>query len=154
MHDLQYAAEPVDNADWRRGALISVNSAGKIAANLPIATAMPIFAIVDSTDYDAASDTGNTSGGTVSGFVATGGYELKTTEVDLDNFVAADYTPNRALVSAWIADNTQQGKVAPAAGAGFPALENIVGTVSRGVLTDVYDQSVLYFWPEHLPART
>lgn len=154
MHDLQYAAAPDATANWRRGALISVTTAGEILQGLSIATAMPLFAINDSTDYDAAADQGNTAGGTVSGFVATGGYELKSTEVDLDNHVAADYTPNRALVSAMVADVSQIGKVAPAAGAGFPAAENIVGTVSRGVQTDVYDQSVLYFWPEHLPART
>ena len=154
MHDLQYAAAPSDTANWRRGGLISIKADGLIQQGLDIPTAMPMFAICDSTDYDAAADQGNTAGGTVSGFVATGGYELKTTEVDLDNHAAVDYTPNLALVNAMIADVAQIGKVAPAAGAGFPALENIVGTVSRGVQTDVYDQSVLYFWPEHLPART
>ena len=153
MHDLQYAGGLAASADWRRGALISVDNDGNLIQGLSVASAMPIFAIVDSTDYDTASDDGNTAGGNASGFVAVGGYELKTTEIDLDNFTSADYLPNSALIDASIADAGQIGKVAPVAGQVFPAANNIVGTVSRGVDSDVYNQSVLYFWPEHLPAR-
>jgi hypothetical protein len=154
MHDLQYAGALAADANWRRGALISINSNGLLRQGLSTLTAMPMFAINDSTDYDVLSDDGNTAGGAASGFVATGGYELKTTEVDLENFTAADYSWNTALIDAGIANAAQIGKVAPVAGNTFPAASNIVGTTSRGVQSDVYGQQVLYFWPEHLPARS
>lgn len=155
MHDLQKKGEPADNADFRRGALVSLDANGKIIQGLAIATAMPLWAINDSTDYDAASDTGNMSGGIVGTFVATGGYELKTTEVDLDNSTDTDYTPNAPLVAAE-ANGGVAGKViykAPASAVALGVADNIVGIVSDGISQDTYDQTVINFWPVYLPAR-
>jgi hypothetical protein len=40
MHDLQFHAAPESSADFRRGALISLNSSGEFVAGLDSATAM------------------------------------------------------------------------------------------------------------------
>ncbi len=98
-------------------------------------------------------DTGNTAGGIDTTCPATGGYELKTTEVELTTSVAGDYAPNTLVTAATGGD---LGKVTPvtlAGGGEAPLGTNVCGVVSKGVSSDVYGQDVLNLWPVYLPAR-
>jgi hypothetical protein len=158
MHDLQFYAGRANDADFRRGALITLTSAGLFRQGLNSSlVAMPMFAINDSTDYDAASDTGNTSGGVNSAFVASGGYELMTTAVDLENFDAADFAINAPLTGAEIlnAGAEQEGLLAPVSlsSGKIPLDTNCVGVVAKSVYSSVYGQQVINFWPCYNPAR-
>jgi hypothetical protein len=141
MHDLQFHAPPEDGADFRRGALVSLNAAGNIVAGCGAAD-MPLWSINDTGDFDVASDVGNFSGGIIATFVATGGYELKTTE-----FVDTDvYAPNDLLTAGTAGDVGLVGL--------SPALYGdavIVGCVSKGQFEEVYGQHVLQFWPMFIP---
>jgi hypothetical protein len=141
MHDLQFHAEPAAGADFRRGSLVSLDASGKLVAGCGDAD-MPLWAINDTGDFDVASDVGNFSGGVVATFVATGGYELKTTE-----FVTTEtYGPNDLLTAGTAGD---VGLVTPS-----PALYGdavIVGCVSKGQFEEVYGQQVVQFWPLFIP---
>jgi len=143
MHDLQFTASPDAAADFRRGSLVSVSAAGTIVAGLDVPHAMPLWAINDSKDFDVASDIGNISGGVAATFPATGGYELVTTEFDK----AATYVPNAPLIAGTVAGEVTVGTIPLA------PLENVIGVVSKGVRTEVYNQTVLQFWPVYLPAK-
>jgi hypothetical protein len=159
MHDLQYHAVPADGETWERGALLSIDADGKYIAGLSAVDGgeMPMWAVNARDDFDANSDVGNISGasarqdgqklGGIASYVATGGYEIATTEFDAA--AVASYIPNAPLIH----DGATAGFVT--AGTNPPALaESIVGIVSKGVREEVYGQSVLQFWPVYLPART
>jgi hypothetical protein len=143
MHDLQFEAAPAAAADFRRGALVSLNASGEFVAGLSGLTAMPLWAINDTADLDVVSDAGNTAGGVVSAYPATGGYELATTEFD----AAGTYAPNTLLTE----DTVTAGFVVDAAATNYNDLP-VVGCVSVGVRTEVYGQTVLQFWPMFIPA--
>jgi hypothetical protein len=159
MHDLQYHAVPETGiAEFFRGALLSLNASGEYQLGLSAVDAgeMPLWAVNARDDFDVNSDVGNISGasarqdgqklGGLATFVATGGFEIATTEFDAA--AVASYVPNRAL----IADLGTPGHLT--AGATPYAIgETIVGVVSKGVRTETYGQSVLQFWPTFLPAR-
>lgn len=145
MHDLQFRAAPATGGDWRRGALISVDADGNFVAGLDVGHAMPLWSINDTDDFDVNSDIGNISGGIVSAYPATGGYELATTEFDAA--AVASYVPNAPLTPGGTAGEVTAGTVPLTSG------ETTVGIVSVGVRTEVYDQQVLQFWPVYLPAR-
>ena len=143
MHDLQYYAAPATDEDFVKGSLVYVDSSGNLAAG-GAANAMPMWAITGVDDFDANSDVGNISGGVVSCFVATGGYEIFTTE-----FRSTDtYVPNQLLT----ADTVTAGYVMAASATYNDTV--IVGCVSQGVQTDVYTQSILYFWTMFIPANS
>ena len=72
----------------------------------------------------------------MSGLVATGGYELESTE-----FVAGSYPPNTALSA------NQEGTIQP----GFFYRDNVCGVVSDGVLTNRDSKQILRFWSYFLP---
>ncbi len=140
MHDLQYYAAPASGESFVKGSLLYLDASGNLVAG-GAAHAMPMWAITGVDDLDANSDVGNISGGVVSAFVATGGYEIFTTE-----YKATDtYNPNQLLT----ADTSTAGYVMASAAAYSNAV--VVGCVSKGVQTDVYNQSVLYFWPMFIP---
>lgn len=142
MHDLQYYAAPASGETFTKGRMCYLDSSGNLVAGCT-AAAMPMWAITGVDDFDANSDVGNISGGVVSCFVATGGYEIFTTE-----FRSADtYNPNQLLTT----DETTAGYVKASAATYNDGV--IVGCVSKGVQTDVYDQSVLYFWTMFIPAN-
>ena len=158
MHDLQYHAVPATGETWQRGALLSIDANGQYIAGLSglAGGEMPMWAINARNDFDANSDVGNISGasarqdgqllGGIASFVATGGYELATTE--FDPVAIAAYVPNAPLVHF----PATPGFVT--AGSNPPAIdESIVGIVSKGVRAEVYGQSVLQFWSVYLPAR-
>lgn len=77
-----------------------------------------------------------------SGLVATGSYELASTQYTTAN--EANMTPGRVLKG-----DTSTGKLdITTVGSGTP----IVGTVSRGVLTaKATKKKMLYFWPVYCP---
>jgi hypothetical protein len=142
MHDLQFKAAFATGQTFVRGSLVTVNSAGKLIAGATTGHDMPLWAINAVLDFDVEGDVGNVAGGTVACFVATGGYEMFTTE-----FVAGSYAPNNLLTPA---TGGNAGKVTKAAAQYSDGL--VCGVVSTGTATSIYDQSVLNFWPVYIPA--
>lgn len=150
MHDLQFTA-PVDpelpaEDGWERGSLISLDANGMFKKGCGD-TEMPLWTnnAVNGRDFDVSRDRYNASGGNVTGFVATGGYEMKTTEFD----ETQTYQPNNWLVPGL---GSLLGKVtlAPADSSG----RLVCGVVSQTVLSDSDGQSILHFWPVFLPPRS
>jgi len=146
MHDLQFAAKFKTGESFERGALISLDANGEYVAGLNTGIAMPIWAINATGDFDVNSDVGNTAAtGVVGGFVATGGYELRTTEFDQ----APTYTPNLQITNDTVTAGFVTLNVAS------PANDvAVVGVVSSGEQTENYDQVTLGFWPVYLPVIT
>jgi hypothetical protein len=119
-----------------------------------IATQMGIFLFQGSADFDVANPGGTdwysiAPKGIMSGLVATGAYELETTEYD----TAQTYTPNQALRAV---SNDSDAT----AGTGGGCLTNqgvtvgtnaFVGVVSRGTYTNAYGRPALAFWPVYAP---
>jgi hypothetical protein len=117
-------------------------------------TQMGIFLFQGSADFDVANPGGTdwyaiAPKGIMSGLVATGAYELETTEFDTNQ----TYLPNQPLRA--IANDSDA-----TAGTGGGCLTNqgvnvgtnaFVGVVSRGVYTNAYGQSALAFWPVYAP---
>lgn len=105
---------------------------------------MPLFAFQGENDFDANSDVGNISGGHINTLVATGGYELETTE-----YVAGSYPSQTALTIQ--SSGANKGKLTSAAVVGTSP---IVGIVSdAGPITNDNGKTVLRFWPVYLPSR-
>lgn len=138
MHALMHSGSFSDNQTYNRGSLVSLNDDGDFVVGCSSGK-MPMWATSATTDFDSNSDQGGTVGPNCSAFVATGGYELFTTE-----FVDSNYLPNDFLVASDTA-----GKVDKRVNSG-----DIVGCVSAGANTEVYGQSVLYFWPMFIPVST
>jgi len=164
MHDLQFAARPAlfdDSANAElpieRGSIISLDASGEWVPGIATArgTSMACWAINATADFDVNSDVGNISGGILAAFVATGGYELKTTEFD----PSASYAPNDSLIAGLgdiaTADDDQKGRVTlnGVVAALLPVATNVVGIVSLGEVTEVYNQLTLQFWPVYCPAH-
>jgi len=190
MHDLQFRGSVESTEDNHRGSLMSLNANGNVQPGMSTVNAMPMWAINASDDLDVAggtawgagaqplyrADSGNIAGQTlatdnttvlrrqVACFVATGGYELVTTEFN----PSSNYQENNPLVSYTVVggeatDSRPKGWVdvtALHAGETVPLDETIVGVVSRvntalgsGIRKEVYNQSVIQFWPVYLPAR-
>ena len=154
MHRLDFAAVP-DYAAMEaavstinEGGLISLNASGKLIAGCPAGGAaaiqpMPMFAIQGLNDFDSNSDEGNISGGVMSGIVATGGFEISTTEFD----PTGTYAPNQLLT----ADGTTLGLVKEATVAPY-GVEVIVGCVSQGAAVNADGKNMLTFWTMFLPS--
>lgn len=145
MHDLQFAAKFKDGEVFERGALISLDSNGEFVAGLDSQTAMPMWAINATGDFDVNSDVGNVSAtGIVGAYPGTCGMELRTTEFDAG---AAPYSPNDLLAG----DGVTAGYVTKAAASNYND-NAVVGCVSTGVQTENYDQDTLGFWAMFIPA--
>ena len=113
--------------------------------------AMVIFAFQNQDDFDANSDFGNISGGVGSGLVASGGYELETTE-----FVAGSYDPQDVLTVE--SAGVDKGKLKE----GTLYVDPICGVVSDGVAASDHNNfavnrrgsptiNLLRFWSVWLP---
>lgn len=191
MHDLQFAGYLDDAVENHRGSLMSLGASGRIICGVTTLHDMPMWAINASYDLDVRggqawgagaaplyrSDAGNMAGQTlatdnstvlrrhIACFVATGGFELVTTEFDPD----ATYNENDPLIPYTPTGREEEGTypcgwvtVGTIAAGGELALEElIVGVVSRvdttvatGIRKEVYNQPVIQFWPVYLPART
>jgi hypothetical protein len=134
-----------------------LNATGEYVLGVPEATGkihMPIFFFANSDDPDVSNEGGITGTSEddpegwigvrrnhMLGLVATGGYELETTEFDTDD----QYEAGDALKAA-SADNGVLSL-------GTPYTDPIVGIVSRGVkyLGQLPHRQVLAFWPYVLP---
>lgn len=116
-----------------------------------IAKQMGIF-LLQGSDHTDVSNPGGTDWtaiaptGVMSGLVATGAYELETTEYDTEE----TYSPNDPLRAQ--ADDTDEDVGGVLTKAGFTFGTNAyVGVVSRGTYTNAYGQTALAFWPVYEP---
>ena len=95
--------------------------------------------------------------GKLVGLVATGAFELETTEFD----TAQTYVVNQTLRSVTSNTDANAGKLTnqnASGGQGFASpgvnvvyTDSVVGVVSRGAYTNSYGKQVLAFWPVYLP---
>ena len=152
MYALDFSGEVASGETVYQGGVMTLNLNGKFVSGLGagvLATdlgthnaPMAIFAIQGTNEFDANSDIGNMSGGVQSGLVATGGYEIQTTQ-----FVTGIYKPNDLLTFGTGAD---AGLVTISAD--LYSTNHILGIVSRGSSTNADNKSVLSFWTTNLPA--
>ena len=148
MHTLQINATPANGVTFNAGALISLNTSGAFQTGAGTAD-LALWAINGTSDYDVTNDGVSYGGGsniltaTINAYPATGGFELFTTEYD--KTAAASLLPGTFLQpsAAMAATVTTANTVY--------SLNNIVGVVSRGIMTDQYGKGTLYFWPTFLP---
>jgi hypothetical protein len=130
-----------------------------------------LFLIQGATSFDVANASPVINGGnaftalfpagTMSALVATGAFELMTTE-----YVAGTYLPNDKLTSPTEAQITGSNFTAaglltnltgwPSGAGPAPILgkNNICGIVSRGVVPDMNNVSRLAFWPVYAPGNS
>lgn len=148
------------------GKCVHLNDVGEFEMGCPNGTAaakkitMPLFVFQSSNDPDVSNPGGITgsvndapggwmgisSRGYITGLVATGGYELETTEFDSTD----TYVPNNSLKSAGsnsVAATSQLTK-------GTCYVDPIVGIVSRVPYTNSHRRPALAFWPYVLPPTT
>ncbi len=141
---LDYAAAPKAGEAIEEGMCCSLDSAGELVKGCPAGSVgnrpMPIFVINAQDDFDTNSDTGNISGGVMSGLVGSGAFEVETTEFN----DAATFNPNDLLQSA-------DGSLDLLGVAPYGTL-TAVGVVSKGVSTNRDGVAILTFWTEYIPA--
>jgi hypothetical protein len=152
MHALDFSAAPAADEAVYEGGVVTLDSNGQFVAGLGAGVAattvfqhnapMAIFAIQGTNEFDANSDVGNMSGGVQSGIVASGGYEIQTTE-----YVAGTYNPNDLLT---FAEGDDRGKVTISKDSYSD--NHVLGVVSRGVETNADSKSVISFWTVFCPA--
>lgn len=154
------------------GRVVHLNSSGEYETGVA-SKQMPLFLLRGATSLDVKNE-GLTpegafvqqpilpSGTAVTALVATGGYELATTEFDTNQ----TYAPNDLLVAPVDNTNSAVGGVLTNQGTGTAGAvqlygaDAVVGVVSRGVRKNhhrSYDQNVpklLYFWPVYLPSTS
>jgi hypothetical protein len=127
------------------GMCLSLDSDGKYQRGCANG-AMPLFVFQNQNDFDANSDVGNISGGVLMTLVATGGYELESTE-----FTGASFVPNAPLtVENTAGDDQGKLKVTTI----DHATDMVVGVVSdAGPITNENGKTVVRFWPVYMPQR-
>ena len=145
---------PIDSgvtlSTFYQGTVVSLNSDGEFVVDLASAGAMPMFLwragnSPDVSTVDASAEPkewypiqprGNTTA-----FVATGGFELETTE-----FVAGSIAPNNKLTT------DGSGKLTKTTN-NFYGATPIVGIASAAPRTNHHKQSVLSFWTVYFPGN-
>lgn len=139
------------------GRCMSLNSSGELETGVADAR-MPLFVFQGSEHFDVKNAGDMANGryawhptqprGYVNCLVATGGYELETTEFD----TTKTYAPND-LLTATVANTTQATGGQITKGSGLAAYaQACCGVVSRVVHTQTEGGvSVLSFWPIYLP---
>lgn len=146
-----------------RGSVVSLNAEGKMVLGLPEGTGnlypMPMFAKKNSFDPDVqtgavGAQTGeilasSTVGGLMTAYVATGAFELESSE-----FATGEYKVNMALVA------NAEGKVAPADENAVYGAKTVVGIVSKVPFRSKASMNVngtgvnrICFWPVFFPAK-
>ena len=161
-YPLDFAApalpETVDAVSVLQGGICTLTDAGQMQAGLGLTgdaeafkvdgkTPIALFAIQGRDEFDANSDVGNFSGGVQSALVASGGYELETTE--FVQGAGIDYLPNQPLTFGLEA-NDERGLVIGALAK--YSTQQIVGVVSRAAKANEYSKQVLAFWTVFCPA--
>lgn len=167
MTSLDHSAKMAGAVDYvvPAGRVVHLNSSGAFEPGVT-GTQMAVFLIAGSNAADV-SNPGTTAGGSfmhqaisptgvVSGLVATGGYEIATTE-----FVTADaYPPNQLLMAATgnSSGDSAVGGVLTRYSTGttnaVQYVDAVCGVVSSGKATNHNGVSTLSFWPVYLPAGT
>lgn len=143
------------------GRVVHLDSNGEFVlglADVARAGHMPIFLWQSSDDFDVLNDgePGSAQGwsatsptGVLTGLVATGGYELETTEFDTsDSYSPGDCltAPDETAAQAG-GNKANAGRLEKATAFNKP----VCGIVSRGVKTNAHGKSCLYFWSYFLP---
>lgn len=149
QHDLQFAAKVKADEVIVKGALVSIDANGEMVNGLSSAHAMPMWAINGSEDHDVKVRAGGLHGGKIGAHPATGGYEMRTTELVVAN--VAGMVPNAPLIAGTAGDI---GKVTTGT-IPLALAESIVGICSVGAVgnLETYKQQVVSFWSVYLPAR-
>ena len=146
-----------------RGRVGHLNSAGEIEMGCT-GNQMALFLLHNSDDpvvqrvVDRTHGEGMVTpkGGIVNCLVATGGYEIATTEYD----TAQTYAPNESLRAVASNSNATTGgrltnqSVVELATAAPENATAICGRVSKGVVQDGHKKSRLHFWPVHIPGAS
>ena len=158
------------------GSCVHVNANGNFVLGVS-PTSMGIFLLQGSHELDVNNAGGNNwtpiaPTGKMSGLVATGAYELETTEFDLNStFVPGDQLtspPEASLPTGAGADHTMAGKLfnkrnwltgaapgTPGTGAKITnQTDPICAVVSRGSHVNHNRVMVVSFWPVYLPKTT
>lgn len=148
-----------------QGSCVHVNSSGEFELGIA-STDMSIFLLNSSDDFDVANDGGDywtsvAPTGKMSGLVATGAYELQSSEFD----GTPTYAPNDLLCSdddqtlagdGGSLDNRDSAADAtltvPWASGG--TTQAICGVVSSGESTNSHGIAVISFWPVYLPGTS
>lgn len=161
-HSAEFTSGQVDNASnaitYKQGMCVSLASTGKYALGVG-GTNVAIFLLNSEDDPDVANASFSGSGewvavgpsGTLSGLVATGGYELETTE-----YVDGAYTIGAPLKSTMSSVANpgllQRGTVFLEACCGIVSKAQVAASAS-GHVKNSHGQSVLRFWPVWSPAH-
>lgn len=159
MTSLDHSAKMASSVayDVPAGRVVHLNANGAFEPGVAL-TQMGVFLIAGSNAADV-SNPGTTAGGkfmhqaisptgVVSGLVATGGYEIATTE-----FVSnLTYAPNELLRAPVSGGSTVEGVLTNASVTQY--VTAVCGVVSSGKATNHNGVSTLSFWPVYLPAGT
>jgi len=157
---LDFAAPLSENVTFEvpRGRVVHVNNSGEFEMGADLGQ-MAIFLLNGSEDADVSNPGTTPSGnfmhqaispkGIMSGAVATGGYEIESTEFDDAQTYAANETlaalaSNTVLATGGVLSN--QNAVA--------YTDAVVGVVSRGRFVNSHGIPVLAFWPVWLPVTS
>lgn len=133
------------------GRVVHVNSVGQFEMGAT-GHQMPIFLFQNSDDPDVQRDADPTNGiygvggNIMSGWVASGPYEIEDTEYD----TAQTYAPNDLIRAQ--ASNSVSATGGVLTNSGVTLYTNCVcGVVSRGVITNANNRTVLAMWTVFLP---
>lgn len=130
------------------GHVCSLNSDGQLIRGLSAGSGvnrpMPLFSTGDTElDTDVDGQQGNFAGGYIGAVVATGGFEIQTTQY----VSSASYAINDLLT---VATGDDKGLVTKASA--IYSTQAIVGCVSKKVQANEFSKNVLTFWTMFLPA--
>jgi hypothetical protein len=143
------------------GRVVHLNSAGEFEMGIG-AHDMAIFLFSGEAELDVSNPGTTATGrflhqavapaGNMAGLVATGGYELESSEFDDEQ----DYAPNDLLTATVDNADIDVGGVLTNAGSGGGGdveqfVDPVCGVVSRGVFTNEHNVSMLAFWSVFLP---
>jgi hypothetical protein len=154
---LDFAAPLSENVTFEvpRGRVVHVNDSGEFEMGVAT-TEMAIFLLNGSEDYDVSNPGTTPSGnfmhqaiapkGIMSGVVATGAYEIESTEFN----DGVTYAANDTLTAT--ANNTTLATGGVLTNASAVVYTNpVCGVVSRGRFVNSHGIPVLAFWPVYLP---
>ena len=136
------------------GRCMHLNSVGQLETGAT-GFQMPLFTFPASNDPDVQNPGGDATAdvgvfvpvvpkGEIHCLVATGAFELASTEYDTNG----TYNPNTPLKSTSNNTTLASGGLLSV---GTFGVDSLIGCVSRGVGTNGYGTSAVYFWPLFLP---
>lgn len=160
---LDFSAKLSDNVtfDVPAGRVMHVNAAGELETGVG-ETDMGLFLIQGSTEFDVSNPGTTPAGnflqqaiaptGVMTGLVATGGYEIESTEFDTDQ----EYTQGDLLTAAVANSTLATGGVLTNVGSGGAGdveqfVDPVCGVVSRGSYNNCHGIAVVAFWSVWLP---